>query len=374
MVIPPPIISQDNFYMPNPVQYQENTLVRWEYASVVGILAIWVCMLSLKIGVGLIAGLAIFALTRFTRRGFVLLLQPHINKFKGPFMRGLFGWLPTFLTTAVVAAAVVLLGIGLNSGVRFVIATMTQQGPQLIEEALRNLNSVTASLPQAIKEHIPGKPSDLFRMISKDDSDFVDYIRNFGGASFFIFLQFVFALILGVSAALLVPATNVNGTGPRPLAAAWLQTLEKYVRCFTLLMGAQVYVSIWNTFCTAVFIYGILPAFDVVLPFRELLLMFTAVASLIPAAGNIMANTLILVLTIRYGAFVALGSVVYLFIIHKLEYFVNGYIIGRNVRASVPEMLMAIILGEVAFGLPGLITAPVTYAFLKMHWQRWGWV
>jgi predicted PurR-regulated permease PerM len=266
-----------------------------------------------------------------------------------------------------------LLGIGLNSGVRFVLATMTQQGPQLVEEALRNLNSVTASLPQAIKEHIPGKPSELFRMISKDDSDFVGYIRSFGGASFFIFLQFVFALILGVSAALMVPAPVAGGPA-KPLADAWLQTLEKYVRCFTLLMGAQVYVSIWNTFCTAVFIYGILPAFDVVLPFRELLLMFTAVASLIPAAGNIMANTLILVLTIRYGVFVAMGSVLYLFIIHKLEYFVNGYIIGRNVRASVPEMLIAIILGEVAFGLPGLITAPVTYAFLKMHWQRWGWV
>lgn len=356
-------------------QEPQNTLIRWEYASVVGILAIWVSMLSLKIGVGLIAGLAIFALTRITRRGFVRLLQPHINKFKGPFMRGLFGWLPTFLTTAVVALAVVLLGIGLNSGARFVLLTMTQQGPQLIEEALRNLNTVTASLPETIKEHIPGKPSDLFKMITKDESDVVGYVRSFGGASFFVFLQFVFALILGVSAALMVPAGNgVGKITPKPLADAWVQTLERYVRCFTLLMGAQVYVSIWNTFCTAVFIYGILPAFDVVLPFRELLLMFTAVASLIPAAGNIMANSLILVLTIRYGVFVAMGSVLYLFIIHKLEYFVNGYIIGRNVRASVPEMLIAIILGEVAFGLPGLITAPVTYAFLKMHWQRWGWV
>ena len=360
--------------MSNPLEHQDNHIIRWEYASVVGILAIWASMLSLKVGVGLIAGLAIFALTRFTRRGFVHLLQPHINKFNGPFMRVLFGWLPTFLTTAVVAAAVVLLGIGLNSGVRFVLATMAQQGPQLIEEALRNLNSVTASLPDAIREHIPGRPSELFRMISKDDSDFVGYIRSFGGASFFIFLQFVFALILGVSAALMAPASPVQRGSYKPLAQAWLETLERYVRCFTLLMGAQVYVSIWNTFCTAVFVYGILPAFDVVLPFRELLLMFTAVASLIPAAGNIMANTLILVLTIRYGVFVAMGSVLYLFIIHKLEYFVNGYIIGRNVRASVPEMLIAIVLGEVAFGLPGLITAPVTYAFLKMHWQRWGWV
>ena len=257
------LINSKKTTMTSPVSHPENSAIRWEYASVLGILAIWVTMLSLKIGVGLIAGLAIFALTRFTRRGFVHLLQPHINKFKGPFMRGLFGWLPTFLTTAVVAAAVVLLGIGLNSGVRFVLATMTQQGPQLVEEALRNLNSVTASLPDAVRAHIPGKPSDLYKMITKEEGDIVGYIRNFGGASFFIFLQFVFALILGVSAALMVP-TPVPGAAPKPLADAWLQTLEKYVRCFTLLMGAQVYVSIWNTFCTAVFIYGILPAFDVV--------------------------------------------------------------------------------------------------------------
>jgi predicted PurR-regulated permease PerM len=356
--------------------HHESTSIRWEYASVLGILAIWVTILSLKIGVGLIAGLAIFALTRFTRRAFVLLLEPHMTKVNGRFIQLLLGWLPTFLTSAVVIAAVVLLGIGLNSGVRFVLQTITQQGPQLVDEALRNLNSVTASLPQVIKDMIPGKPSDLFRIVSKDNSDLMGYIRNLGGASFFLFLQFVFALILGVSAALLVPSFTSTPVQqqPKPLAHAWLNALEGYVRCFTLLMGAQVYVSIWNTFCTAIFVYGILPAFDVVLPFRELLLIFTAVASLIPAAGNIMANTLILVLTIRYGVFVAVGSVVYLFVIHKLEYFVNGYIIGRNVRASVPEMLIAIVLGEVAFGLPGLITAPVTYAFLKMHWRRWGWV
>lgn len=206
-------------------------------------------------------------------------------------------------------------------------------------------------------------------MLRHATGDIMGYARNFGGASFFIFLQLVFALILGVSAALMTASPE-----GKPLARTWMEVMERYVRCFTLLMGAQVYVSIWNTFCTAVFIYGILPSFDVVLPFRELLLMFTAIASLIPAAGNIMANTLILVLTIRFGVFVALGSVIYLFVIHKLEYFVNGYIIGRNVQASVPEMLIAIILGEVAFGLPGLITAPVTYAFLKMHWQKWGWV
>ena len=344
--------------------------VRWDFFAVTGILLIWVFMLSAKIGTGLIAGLVVFAMSRFTRRCISRVCEPYALRVKSVGLKVLFRWLPTILTTLIVATAVILIAFGLATAVKFTIQTMAAQGPQLIEEAIRSLNSVTRSLPDDIREKIPGNSTDLFRMMRAATGDMTGYVRNFGGASFMIFIQLVFALILGLSCALITSTVNHS----KPLAYAWLGAMEQYIRCFTLLMGAQVYVSIWNSFCTAIFIYGILPAFDVVLPFRDLLLMFTAVASLIPAAGNILANTLILVLTIRYGPFVAAGSVLYLFVIHKLEYFVNGYIIGRNIRASVPEMLIAIILGETAFGLPGLITAPVTYAFLKSNWQKWGWV
>lgn len=351
--------------VPNP----GNPPLKWETISVVGVLVIWIFMLSVHIGAGLIAGLAIFSLTRFVRRVLEKSCRSRAEKVSNPAFRWLVQVLPIGLTTLIVAALVVLIAFGFTNAVKFVAQTLIDQGPKLIDEAIANLVTVTASLPESIRSQVPVNSSDFFDLLKKSFGSGLGYVRNFGGAGFFVFLQLVFALILGVSAGLMQARPD-----PKPLAAAWTHTMEQYVRCFTLLMGAQVYVSAWNTFCTAIFIYAILPFFDVILPFRELLLMFTAVASLIPAAGNVMANTLILVLTIRHGPFVAAGSVTYLFVIHKLEYFVNGYIIGRNVRASVPEMLIAIILGETAFGLPGLITAPVTYAFLKVHWQRWGWV
>ncbi|MCQ8897726.1 AI-2E family transporter [Limnobacter humi] len=360
--------------VPEPDVPNAQAPLRWEYAAVLGVLTLWVFMLSVKIGTGLIAGLAVFSLTRFARRFYVRLFLKKAAQAQHPVSRTIYLFLPTWLTTLTVIAALVLIILGLGAAVRFVIESVATQGPQLAEEAIRSLNTLAASLPEEVRSKVPGSAKEFFDMARHATGDLMGYAKNFGGASFFVFLQLVFALILGVSAALMTRASVAAGAQARPLAHAWVHTMEGYVRCFTLLMGAQVYVSIWNTFCTAVFIYGILPAFDVVLPFRELLLMFTSIASLIPAAGNIMANTLILVLTIRFGPWVSLGSVVYLFVIHKLEYFVNGYIIGRNVQASVPEMLIAIILGEVAFGLPGLITAPVTYAFLKMHWQKWGWV
>jgi predicted PurR-regulated permease PerM len=63
--------------------------------------------------------------------------------------------------------------------------------------------------------------------------------------------------------------------------------------------------------------------------------------------------------------FVALTSLVYLIIIHKLEYFLNARIIGSHIRARAWELLIAMMVMEAAFGIPGLISAPIYYAYLK---------
>lgn len=353
--------------MTNPVLSEKTT--PWEFSAVAGVLLIWAFMLSFHIGPGLIAGLAVFSLTRFIRRALNRVCQVKAASIRHAGLRWIVSMLPIWMTTVIVASLVILISLGFGNVVKFVAQTLLEQGPQLLDEAMTNLFAVVSSLPEAVRQSLPESQSELLDMARNSLGGSMGHLKSVGGAGFFIFIQLMFALILGVSAGLMT-----SGDNRKPLSAAWLGAMEQYVRCFTLLMGAQVYVSLWNTFCTAVFIYGVLPFFDVLLPFRELLLTFTAVASLIPAAGNIMANTLILMLTLRFGPWVALGSVTYLFVIHKLEYFVNGYFIGRNVSASVPEMLIAIIIGEIAFGLPGLITGPVTYAFLKLHWQRWGWV
>ena len=47
------------------------------------------------------------------------------------------------------------------------------------------------------------------------------------------------------------------------------------------------------------------------------------------------------------------------------EYLINARLIGRQVEATVPEMLLAILIGERLFGLPGLVLGPVSYAYIK---------
>jgi len=65
------------------------------------------------------------------------------------------------------------------------------------------------------------------------------------------------------------------------------------------------------------------------------------------------------------GLEVAMASLAYLVVIHKLEYFLNARIVGTRIHAAAWELLVAMVLMEAAFGINGLIAAPIYYAYLK---------
>jgi predicted PurR-regulated permease PerM len=71
---------------------------------------------------------------------------------------------------------------------------------------------------------------------------------------------------------------------------------------------------------------------------------------------------------------VAVASVVYLVVIHKLEYFLNARIVGALVNARAWELLVAMLVLEAAFGIPGLIAAPIFYAYFKEELHNKGLV
>jgi predicted PurR-regulated permease PerM len=60
-----------------------------------------------------------------------------------------------------------------------------------------------------------------------------------------------------------------------------------------------------------------------------------------------------------------MGSLAFLVIVHKLEYFLNARIVGGQIRAAAWELLLAMLVMEAAFGIPGVVAAPIYYAYLK---------
>ena len=63
----------------------------------------------------------------------------------------------------------------------------------------------------------------------------------------------------------------------------------------------------------------------------------------------------------------ALIALVFLIVIHKLEYFFNGKIVGDRINNPLWLTLLALVVGEKLMGIPGMIFAPVVLSYIKLE-------
>jgi len=150
-----------------------------------------------------------------------------------------------------------------------------------------------------------------------------------------------------------------------PLSGALFERARRVGEAFRRIVFAQVRISALNTVFTAIYLAAILPMFGVHLPFTKTLIAVTFLAGLLPVVGNLVSNTVIFVVSLNVSLEVAGASLAYLVIIHKLEYFLNARIVGGQIHAKAWELLLAMLVMEAAFGIAGLVAAPIYYAYLK---------
>lgn len=134
---------------------------------------------------------------------------------------------------------------------------------------------------------------------------------------------------------------------------------------FRQVVFAQVRIAGLNTLFTAIYLMIVLPLLGVKLPFIVMMVLLTFIFGLIPVIGNIMSNTVIVIVGLSHSVTVAGGSLVFLVVIHKLEYFLNARIIGARIQTRAFEILLAMLTLETLFGISGVIAAPIYYAYLK---------
>ena len=152
---------------------------------------------------------------------------------------------------------------------------------------------------------------------------------------------------------------------PGPLARALEERVFRLGEAFRRIVFAQVRISALNTLFTAVYLAVVLPMFGVHLPLTKTMIVVTFIVGLLPVVGNLLSNTVIFVISLAHSPGVAVSSLAYLILIHKLEYFLNARIVGARINARAWELLTAMLLMESLFGLAGLVAAPICYAWLK---------
>src|SRR4051812_18292703 len=134
-----------------------------------------------------------------------------------------------------------------------------------------------------------------------------------------------------------------------------------FYRSFATVMGAQLTISLVNTALTAIFLMA------VHLPHTTLLIAVTFLCGLVPIVGNLVSNTIIVFVALTVSPKLAIGALVFLIAVHKLEYLLNSKIIGERIRNPVWLTLVALIIGERLMGIPGLILAPVVLNYLRVE-------
>ncbi|OQW68059.1 MAG: hypothetical protein BVN34_09715 [Proteobacteria bacterium ST_bin12] len=163
----------------------------------------------------------------------------------------------------------------------------------------------------------------------------------------------------------------INDDEYKPFARALAQRAWLFGDAFKRIVFAQVRIASINAFFTGIYLAVILPLLGIELPLIKTMIAITFVVGLIPVVGNLISNTVIVVVSSSHSLGVALGSLLYLVIIHKFEYFLNARIVGGQIRANAWELLITMLLMEAVFGLAGIVAAPIYYAYIKSELREY---
>ncbi|MCL5123356.1 MAG: hypothetical protein M1511_02435 [Deltaproteobacteria bacterium] len=232
----------------------------------------------------------------------------------------------------------------------------------LLSAAADTLESLRHTLAPDMAAAIPHTMEDLRQEVNVMLRENAHRISAAGIAGVRIFAHVLLGMVVGGITA--IYHFDTSDQLP-PLVAVLRERIRMLVDAFDKVVFAQVKISALNTILTAFYLLVVLPSFNIHLPMLTVLLTFTFVVGLLPIIGNLVSNTVIVLISLGVSPGVAIASLVFLVAIHKLEYFTNAYIVGGEVQARAWELLCAMVVMEAVFGIAGLIAAPVAYAWLK---------
>ncbi|MBI5773664.1 MAG: AI-2E family transporter [Verrucomicrobia bacterium] len=236
--------------------------------------------------------------------------------------------------------------------------------PELIEKALPLVLGIAT-------EHginLPFKDYETLRATLFDTPQDLARAGSFLRVSIFEAAAFIIGVVAAVSLFLSGRLESEPHFAENNLyTLSWVEITERFrtfFHSFSTVMGAQLIISIINTTLTAIFILW------VDLPYPRVTILLTFFCGLLPIIGNVMSNTVIVGIALTVSPHMALLSLTFLVVLHKLEYFLNSKIIGSRIKNPMWLTLLGLILGERLMGIPGMILAPVVLHYIKAEASR----
>lgn len=243
--------------------------------------------------------------------------------------------------------------------------------PVLLKKMADLIEESRAQIPDWLAIYLPQGAEDLRQLLTNWMREHAIDAKHLGEQTGRTLVHLIAGMVIGALAAL-YDTTRVHHY--LPLSAALHQRVVNLHQAFRQMVFAQVRIAAINALFTGIFLAVVLPLAGINLPFVKTLILLTFMAGLLPVIGNLISNTVIVVISLSHSLTTAMLSLMFLVTIHKLEYFLNAKIIGMQINARAWELLGAMLLMEALFGIPGVIAAPVFYAYLKTELSKIGLV
>ena len=311
--------------------------------AALGLVGVLVLHLLVPLLVGLLVYQLVVSITPFAQRYFNTKLAK---------------MLVVVLFATVVIAAITGAVFGLISFFRSDIENL----PKLMAKVSDILDRVRAGIPSYFGAYLPDDIADLQRKALDLLRAHVAELQLMGTHTLVTFAETIIAMVIGVVLSLREVDPHFT---PGPLAIALTRRSELFAQAFRNVALSQLSISLLNTTFTAIYLLIGLHLFDVHLPLTKTMIAITFIVGLLPIIGNLTSNTIVVVVSLAHSPAVAVASLVFLVVIHKLEYFLGARIVGSRIKSQIWELLIAMMVMEALFGVPGLVAAPIYYAYLK---------
>ncbi len=232
----------------------------------------------------------------------------------------------------------------------------------LLKKLADIIDQSRAQVPGWLQPYLPVDAASLRDMLAGWFREHAVEAKAWGAEAGRTLAHILVGMIIG---AMLALQESHDPTRMAPLTQAMVERLRLLYASFRDMVFAQVWISGINAIITGVFVLIILPLCGISLPLSKSLVAITFFAGLIPVVGNLISNTVFVIIGLSHSLNTAVAALLFMIVVHKLEYFLNARIIGSKIHAHAWELLTVILVGETLFGVPGVIAAPVFYAYLK---------
>jgi predicted PurR-regulated permease PerM len=232
----------------------------------------------------------------------------------------------------------------------------------LLKKMAEILDSIRSRLPDWAVENLPENIEDINGSVADMLREHAAGLQQAGKGIGLTMAHVLVGMVLGAIVSL---NTGVGSGGRPPFGRALVERARRISQAFRSVVFAQVRISALNTVLTFLYLMVALPAAGTRLPLAKTMVAVTFLVGLLPVVGNLISNSVIVLVSLSFSFPVAVWSLAFLVVIHKLEYFLNARIVGGRIHARTWELLLAMLVMESAFGLPGLVAAPIYYAYVK---------